>query len=99
MGTGEPFDNYDNFIKFIEIANELKDWISDNGKSRCLPVELFPGYMILQIMEARSILLCPCMRLDKSRSKIMPINKRYPIERTDEGMQVLYKEDKPKIII
>ena len=82
MGIGEPFDNYDNLIKFFEIINHPKGLaigarhitVSTCGLvPKILEFSDFP----LQINLAIS-LHAPNNTL---RDKIMPINKAYPLEK------------------
>ena len=82
MGIGEPFDNYDNLIKFFEIINNPKGLaigarhitVSTCGLvPKVLEFSNFP----LQINLAIS-LHAPNNEL---RDKIMPINKAYPLEK------------------
>ena len=81
MGIGEPFDNYDNLIKFFKIINDPKGLaigarhitVSTCGLvPKILEFSNFP----LQINLAIS-LHAPNNEI---RNKIMPINKVYPIE-------------------
>lgn len=81
MGIGEPFDNYDNLIKFLKIINHPKGLaigarhitVSTCGVvPKILEFSEFP----LQINLAIS-LHAPNNEL---RNKIMPINKAYPLD-------------------
>jgi 23S rRNA (adenine2503-C2)-methyltransferase len=81
MGIGEPFDNYDNLIKFLSIINHPKGLaigarhitVSTCGVvPKILEFSKFP----LQINLAIS-LHAPNNEI---RNKIMPINKAYPLE-------------------
>ena len=80
MGIGEPFDNYDNIVKFITLANFHKG-LNIGARhitiSTCgiIPkIEEFSN-MPYQVNLAIS-LHAPN---DELRSKIMPINKAYPL--------------------
>ena len=82
MGIGEPFDNYDNLIKFFEIINNPKGLAIGSRHitvSTCgiIPkIEEFSNFP-LQINLAIS-LHAPNNEI---RNKIMPINKVYPLEK------------------
>ena len=82
MGIGEPFDNYDNLIKFFEIINNPKGLAIGSRHitvSTCgiIPkIEEFSEFP-LQINLAIS-LHAPNNEI---RDKIMPINKVYPIDK------------------
>lgn len=82
MGIGEPFDNYDNLIKFLKIINHPKGMaigarhitVSTCGVvPKILEFSEFP----LQINLAIS-LHAPN---DELRNNIMPINKAYPLDK------------------
>ena len=81
MGTGEPFDNYDNVMDFVRVANEQKGFAIGARHitvSTCGLVPRIYDYANegLQINLAIS-LHAPNNEL---RSKIMKINKAYPLE-------------------
>jgi len=81
MGIGEPFDNYDNIMKFVTIVNHPKGLalgsrhitISTCGivpKIRKFSEEPFQVNLAISLHAPT----------DELRSKIMPINKVYPLE-------------------
>ena len=89
MGIGEPFDNYDNLIKFFSIINHPKGMaigarhitVSTCGLvPKILEFSEFP----LQINLAIS-LHAPNNEL---RNEIMPINKVYPLEKLIPAIEV-----------
>ena len=81
MGTGEPFDNYDNLSKFIRIINDPK---GRNLGMRNITVStcgLIPfidrfGDDFPQVNLAISLHAAD----SSERSEIMPVNKAYPLE-------------------
>ena len=80
MGIGEPFDNYDNLIKFFKIINDPKGLAIGARHitvSTCgvVPKILEFSELDLQINLAIS-LHAPS---DEVRNKIMPINRAYPL--------------------
>ena len=81
MGIGEPFDNYDNLVKFFKIINDPKGLAIGARHitvSTCgiVPKILEFSELDLQINLAIS-LHAPNNEL---RNKIMPINKAYPLD-------------------
>ena len=80
MGIGEPFDNYDNVMRFIRIVNDPKG--IDIG-SRHITVStcgVVPG--IKKFMEEKgqvNLAISLHAPNDEIRSKIMPINRAYPL--------------------
>ena len=82
MGIGEPFDNYDNLIKFFKIINHPKGLAIGSRHITVSTCGLVPKILEfsnfpLQINLAIS-LHAPNNEL---RNKIMPINKAYPLEK------------------
>ena len=88
MGIGEPFDNYDNVMKFIRIINDPKG-IEIGARhitlSTCgiIPKIKDFGNEGLQVNLAIS-LHAPN---DELRNKLMPINKVYPIKELIESIK------------
>lgn len=80
MGIGEPFDNYDNLIKFIEIINHNKGLALGSRHitvSTCGIIPKIKEFMNLPYQVNLAISLhAPT---DELRSKIMPINKVYKL--------------------
>lgn len=80
MGTGEPFDNYDNLAKFIRIANH-KDGMNLGMRnitvSTCglVPMIAKFGEDFPQVNLAISLHGAN----DEVRESMMPVNKRYPL--------------------
>ena len=81
MGIGEPFDNYDNLIKFIEIVNNPKGLELGSRHitvSTCGLVPKIKEFTKLPYQVNLAISLhAPNNTI---RDSIMPINKAYPIE-------------------
>jgi len=81
MGSGEPFDNYDNVMRFIRLAHEEKGLGISLRSITVSTSGIVPGiYKLaeenLPVTLAVS-LHCPD---DESRSRIMPVNKKYNID-------------------
>ena len=93
MGIGEPFDNYDNLIKFFRIINDPKG-ISIGARhitvSTCgiVPKILEFSDLDMQINLAIS-LHAPN---DELRNKIMPINKAYPLKELMDALKIYLKK-------
>ena len=81
MGIGEPFDNYDNLIKFIEIINHNKGLAIGSRHitvSTCGIIPKIKEFMNLPYQVNLAISLhAPTNEI---RNKIMPINKVYNLE-------------------
>ena len=81
MGTGEPFDNYDNVIDFVRIINHQKAFAIG---ARHITVSTcgIPDKIIKYANEGLQINLAISLHAPNNeiRSKIMKINKAYPLE-------------------
>ena len=81
MGIGEPFDNYDNIIRFIQIINDAKGLAIGSRHITVSTCGLVPkiyefAKMPLQVNLAISF----HAPTDELRSKLMPVNKVYSID-------------------
>jgi len=89
MGIGEPLDNYENVVKFLRLVNH-KDGI--NLGARHISVStcgLVPE--ILRLAEEKiPVTLSISLHApnDEIREKIMPINKRYSIDKIIEACKI-----------
>lgn len=81
MGIGEPFDNYDNFVKFIKIVNNPKG-ISLGSRhitvSTCGIIPKIKEFSNLPFQVNLAISLHAAN--NELRNKLMPINKAYPLK-------------------
>ena len=81
MGIGEPFDNYDNIIKFIKIINNpygLAIGARHITVSTCGLIPKIKEFMNLPLQVNLAVSLhAPNNEL---RNEIMPVNKAYPLE-------------------
>lgn len=82
MGIGEPFDNYDNIVKFIEIINHPKGMALGSRHitvSTCGIIPKIEEFSNLPFQVNLAISLhAPNNDI---RNKLMPINKAYPLEK------------------
>ncbi len=98
MGTGEPFDNYDNVMDFIRIIN-YKHGLQIGSRhitvSTCGIVPKIYEYARESIKSNLAISLHAAN--DKLRDRLMPINKKYPIEKVIEACKAYYDLTKRRI--
>lgn len=88
MGTGEPFDNYDNVMDFVRIANHPKAF--DIGArhitiSTCGLVDGIKKYAHEGLQTNLAISLHAPN--DELRNKLMPVNKVYPLKKLFEAIE------------
>ncbi len=98
MGIGEPFDNYDNVMNFIQIINDpkgLEIGARHITLSTCgiVPKILEFAHFPLQINLAISL----HFPTDELRNKYMPINRRYPLDVLLSSIKSYYKETSRRI--
>ncbi len=81
MGTGEPFDNYDNVIDFVRIINDQKG-LSIGARHITVSTCGIPDKIIQYGKEGLQVNLAISLHAPNNelRSKIMPINRAYPLE-------------------
>ena len=98
MGIGEPFDNYDNVMKFIDIIND------DNGISiGARHITISTSGIIPKIKkfteEKRQINLAISLHApnDELRTKIMKINKAYPLKEVIASVKDYLKVNNRKV--
>lgn len=98
MGTGEPFDNYDNVMKFIKIVNDPKGLQIGQRHmtvSTCGIVPRIYDYAEEPIRSNLAISLHAPN--DELRTKLMKINKKYPLEEIIEACKVYFEKTSRRI--
>ena len=86
MGSGEPFDNYDEVLKFLNIVND--DWGLAIG-ARHLTVStcgIPPGIRRFAQEKPYNLAISLHAANDGLRSELMPINKAYPLREIKEAL-------------
>lgn len=81
MGTGEPFDNYDNVTEFIRIVN-MKDGLDIGLRNITLSTCGIVPKIEEFTKEMPQVNLAISLHApdNETRSRIMPVNRKYPIE-------------------
>ena len=81
MGIGEPFDNYDNVMKFISIINDSKGIDIGARHITISTCGLIPKIKEFTNMKTQvNLAISLHAPNNELRNKIMPINKVYPLE-------------------
>lgn len=91
MGIGEPLDNYDNVIKFLQLISSKEDMsLRHVSLSTCGLVDRIYDLAKLKLGVTLSISLhAPT---DMLRSEIMPINNKYDISELMKACKAYFKE-------
>ncbi|MDD3124192.1 MAG: 23S rRNA (adenine(2503)-C(2))-methyltransferase RlmN [Candidatus Izemoplasmatales bacterium] len=98
MGTGEPFDNYDNVMEFIRVINENHGLAIGQRHitvSTCGIVPRIYQYAKEPIRSNLAISLHASN--DDLRTRLMPINKRYPLKEIIQACKVYFEETSRRI--
>ncbi len=88
MGSGEPLENYDNLLKFLQIANDsrgLNIGMRHITVSTCGLVSEI-NYLAEERMQINLAISLHAPN-DKLRDQLVPVNKRYPIDDLMEACQ------------
>ena len=96
MGIGEPFENYDEMMDFLRIVNDDN---SLNIGARHITVStsgIVRAFMTLQMKKFKLTLLYAAK--DDVRSKLMPINRAYNVDKLMEAIRY-YQQNKPTYYI
>ena len=87
MGTGEPFDNYDEVMNFVHTINEPKGLAIGARHITVSTCGLVEG---IRRLEDESLQINLAISLhasnDEVRNELMPINKAYPMDTLREAM-------------
>lgn len=82
MGSGEPFDNYNNVMEFIKIINEQKG-LAIGARHITVSTSGIPDKIIQYSKEGIQVNLAISLHAsnNETRNKIMPVNKAFPLEK------------------
>lgn len=99
MGSGEPFDNYDNVIKFLKLVNDEKGLnisLRNVSLSTCGLCDKIKRFAEENLPVTLTISLhAPD---DEIRGKIMPISKKYSIKDIMEAVKYYFEKTKRRIV-
>jgi len=98
MGIGEPLDNYDNVIKFLKLANSDKGLNIGYRHISVSTCGLVPEILKLA-EEGIPITLSISLHApnDEIRNMIMPVNKRYSIDKLIEACKIYIMKTRRRI--
>ncbi|HOF43629.1 MAG TPA: 23S rRNA (adenine(2503)-C(2))-methyltransferase RlmN [Bacilli bacterium] len=100
MGIGEPFDNYDNLLEFLEIVNDSKALEIGSRHITVSTVGLVPqiekfSTFSLQVNLAVSLHFAS----DEKRSKYMPVNRAYNLQALKKTLLKYFVKTKRRVTI
>ncbi len=99
MGSGEPFDNYDNVVKWIELITDENGFnVSERNisLSTCGLVDKIYDFAKLNF----NVTLCISLHAttDEKRKTIMPIANTYSIAEIVKALKAYVKENKRRVV-
>ncbi|MFH1578484.1 MAG: 23S rRNA (adenine(2503)-C(2))-methyltransferase RlmN [Candidatus Omnitrophota bacterium] len=98
MGVGEPLDNYDNVFKAIRILNSADSFNIGARKITISTCGLIPGILRLSEENLQIELSISLHAADnQTRSFLVPINKKYPLEELFKTCRAYFKKTKRQI--
>ncbi len=91
MGIGEPLDNFDNVMRFLELVNDPKGM---NISMRHISLSTCGLVQKIDELAAKKLQISLAISLhgpnNEIRSRTMPVNKAYPIEQVIEACRRYY---------
>lgn len=98
MGSGEPMDNYEEVMKFIDIVSDPRGLGIGQRHITISTVGLVPGILRLAD-DGRPITLAVSLHApnDELRGSMMPVNKAYPIAKLMEACHYYYNKTGKRI--
>ncbi len=99
MGMGEPFLNYENVLSSIKVLNDQKYFGIGARKISISTSGIIPGIQKLSDEDIQVNLAISLHAADNSlRSKLIPINKKYPLEDLLQSIKVYIKKTNRKVM-
>jgi 23S rRNA (adenine2503-C2)-methyltransferase len=98
MGMGEPFDNFENVIKTIEIINEKQGLNIGARKitvSTCGIIPAIIKFIEFPLQVELSISLHAAD--EKTRTELMPVDKKYPLNKLIDACRFYFKKKNRQI--
>lgn len=98
MGIGEPFENYDNVVKFMRIVN-MPDSLNIGFRHITVSTCGLVPEMLRLSKESMPVNLSISLHApnDQIREKLMPINRRYSIDKLIEACKIYTETTKRRI--
>ena len=98
MGVGEPFDNYDQCLRFIRLLHENSETSIGYRKVTISTSGIVPGILRLAD-EGLPIGLSVSLHApnDQIRNRLMPVSKKYSIDKLLEGCKIYTQTGKRRI--
>ncbi|MBI5492782.1 MAG: 23S rRNA (adenine(2503)-C(2))-methyltransferase RlmN [Deltaproteobacteria bacterium] len=99
MGMGEPLNNYDNVLKFTQVLTDGRGFGFSHNRVTLSTSGVVPGIKRLGAESNVSLAVSLNATTDEVRTKLMPINKKYPIADLLEALRAYPFKGKRHITI
>lgn len=100
MGIGEPFDNYDNVMQFLEIISHPRGLALGARHITVSTCGLVPQIEQYANHPAHGLLAISLHAPDdETRSRLMPINRRYPVAQLMDAARTCIQKTGKKIML
>lgn len=99
MGMGEPFHNYDNVLSFLHLLNDPEGLNLGARRMSISTCGIVPG--ILRLADERfqvNLAISLHAGTDEVRSKIMPVNKAYPLDKLMAAVRTYMEKTNRKVM-
>lgn len=100
MGMGEPFDNVDSLIKSVDILSDQLCYDYSLRRISVSTVGLLPGMQkFLERFPKASLALSLHASSDEARSKLIPANRKWPINKVLDYLRVQRRSSKRDVLV
>jgi len=98
MGIGEPFDNYDNVMKFIRVVNAPKG-LAIGARHITVSTAGLVDKILSFADEGIQVNLAVSLHSadDELRSKLMPVNKRFPLDKLMHSVRAYIRKTNRRV--
>ena len=98
MGTGEPFDNFENVMRFIRTVNHDRGLAIGARHITISTCGIVPKiYEFADMHPQYNLAISLHAPNDELRSKLMPVNRAYPLEELKKALEYYCRENNRKL--
>lgn len=98
MGMGEPLLNYDEVIRSIEKITEKPGLEMSPSRVTLSTAGIVPGIQKLADAKIRfNLAISLHSAINETRNQLMPVNKKYPLEKLSEALQYFHQKTNARI--
>lgn len=99
MGMGEPFHNYDEVMRALHILNDQEGFCLGARRMSISTCGVVPGILKLADEDLQvNLAISLHSAIDAKRSRIMPVNKAYPLAKLRSAVQTYIEKTNRKVM-